>query len=792
MNLKYKTFLPLLSLGALIVLYLALVWLPDTIRDERTKYIEKIDEHLASLSRTLLIPVLDTDFAKIYGSLNTVMAENPYWTDLSLFNADGIRLYPLQAKEPPTAPSGYVLRRSIDYLGEEIGTLVLTVDIDSELAEGTSQLKQLIALALVAIILLLAFTGLIIELVVRRPLIRLAQASNRLRSGDFNALLPKPGRDEVGRLVSSFGAMRRAIKSYQQKLEKEVAEHKRTTQALRESSRKYRTLYDDTPAMFFTLDLEGQVLSANRFGAAQLQYSVDELIGMPAVRLYARSCRENFERSLQSCVDEPARVHRWELQKLRKDGASLWVRESARLVRGSTGQPAVLIVCEDITEARNLSNQLAYQATHDALTGLVNRREFERRLQGMLDTARTAKAEHALCYLDLDQFKLINDTCGHVAGDELLRQLAGLFLEQVRKHDTVARLGGDEFGLLLDDCALDNACSIANKLRSVLAYYRFIWQGKSFSVGASVGLVPINETSTNINDVLSAADHACYAAKDQGRNRVHVYCEDDAELAKRHREIQWVTHIQQALESQRLQLAYQPIAPIKSNHGRVIHYELLLRMIDTKGHTVLPKTFLPAAERYNLTPRLDRWVISEVFRWLARDTDRLNQPSLYFINLSHLSIGDGAFLGFIMAELEQWAIPPGKICFELTESATIANLSNSARFMRELKALGCWFALDDFGIGISSFAYLKSLPVDFLKIDGLFIRDIVADPIDLAMVRSINDIGKVMGKQTVAERVENATTLAKLKDIGVDYAQGNHIDEPRPIDRDDKPLQLAV
>ena len=435
----------------------------------------------------------------------------------------------------------------------------------------------------------------------------------------------------------------------------------------------------------------------------------------------------------------------------------------------------------DLTETHTLSEKLTYQATHDALTGLVNRREFEQQLRRLIEIARQEQTEHALCYLDLDQFKLVNDTCGHVAGDELLRQLGILLPEHVRKGDTLARLGGDEFGVLMERCSLTQATRVANLLLDSVRGFQFHWEDKTFNLGVSIGVVPINEASESITAVLSTADSACYAAKDEGRNRIHVYREDDTKLAKRQGEMQWVTRIQRALEEDRFSLYVQPIAAVAHAPAAGYHYEVLVRMHDEHGHTVLPGAFLSAAERYNLSARLDQWVIRSTFDALVRNPGHLEQLNLCSINLSGHSLGDEQLLHYVIEQFREGGIPSEKICIEITETAAITNLSSATRFIRMLKEWGCLFALDDFGSGLSSFAYLKNLPVDFLKIDGIFVKDLVDDPIDHAMVKSINDIGHVMGKRTVAEFVDDDAILAVLRDIGVDYAQGYAIGEPRPI-----------
>ncbi len=457
---------------------------------------------------------------------------------------------------------------------------------------------------------------------------------------------------------------------------------------------------------------------------------------------------------------------------------------------------SILSLVQDITEAHQLSEQLSFQATHDPLTGLYNRREFELRLHQALESARAGEGEHAMCYLDLDRFKVINDTSGHLAGDEFLRQLGAVLPSRIRRGDILARLGGDEFGVLMENCTVDNAQRAANEIRRLIEEFRFTWKGQRFGLGVSIGLAPITASSDDITGVMAAADAACYLAKEHGRNRIHVYREDDTELERRHSEMQWVRRIQEALDEDRFRLYFQPIVPVEDDEAKGEHYELLLRMQDHDGNTIPPGAFLPAAERYHLADRLDRWVLGTALEWLMAHPAHLEQLFLCSINLSGHSISDDEFLRFVTERLDGTTVPPEKLCFEITETAAIANLESATRFMNVLKGWGCRFALDDFGIGFSSFAYLKTLPVDFLKIDGVFIRNIVHDPFDLAMVKSINEIGQALGKKTIAEFVENGAIMEKLRlrHIGVDYAQGYHIGEPQPLEASrfpTRPLRAA-
>ena len=566
----------------------------------------------------------------------------------------------------------------------------------------------------------------------------------------------------------------------------DITEQKQAEEALRAGEERYRALYDDNPTMFFTVDKRGMILSVNQYGAEQMGYSVDQLMGRSILDIFYQDDSHDARANLQKCFANPSEVHAWELRNIRKNGTVLWARFKARVVKDSSGTATALLVSEDITEMRQLSEQLSYQASHDSLTSLVNRREFENRLQHIITRAREDRSEHALCYLDLDQFKVVNDTCGHIAGDELLRQLGSMLHRSIRKSDTLARLGGDEFAVLMEHCTLEQANRVAAKVHRDIEEFRFVWEDRSFNLGVSIGLVPINETSMDSTEVLKQADAACYAAKDTGRNRIHIYKVDDSDLARRTGEMQWVARINHALEENLFCLYAQPIVPLDPAVDKGEHYELLLRMLTDSRRVIQPGTFLSAAERFNLTPRLDRWIIDYFFKWLMTNPERLKSLSLCAINISALSLNDDQFLNFVVNNFDRMEIPPEKICFEITETAAIANLSRATIFIRTLKGLGCRFSLDDFGSGLSSFAYLKSLPVDFLKIDGVFVKDISNDPIDFAMVKSINDIGQVMGKKTIAEFAEDEAIYNKLKEIGVDYAQGYHLGRPRAIENNFK------
>jgi diguanylate cyclase (GGDEF)-like protein/PAS domain S-box-containing protein len=468
---------------------------------------------------------------------------------------------------------------------------------------------------------------------------------------------------------------------------------------------------------------------------------------------------------------------------IRRDGNELYIESNASPIRDGKGDvTGGVLVFHDVSESRELNRRLSYHASHDILTGLVNRREFENRLERALKSAKARETSYALCYLDLDQFKIVNDSCGHSAGDALLGQLGALLKSKIRWRDTLARLGGDEFGVLLESCSLDEAMQTAEVLRAAISEFKFMWDDRSFRLGASIGVVPITADNEDVAALLSAADSACAAAKEAGRNRIHSFLENDIDLMRRRREMQWAARINNALEEDRFELFRQTIMPLQVVEEGA-HYELLLRMRDEAGGIIAPGLFIEAAERYGITPSIDRWVIRNAFRWLVSEADERERLSLCSINLSGQSLGDEKFLPFVIDQFQMSGLDASRICFEITETAAIASYSQANRFINALKELGCKFALDDFGTGLSSFGYLKHFPVDFLKIDGSFVKEILHDPIDREMVRSINEIGHLTGKRTIAEFAENEEIITMLRGMGVDYAQGYGVAEPKRVTR---------
>jgi diguanylate cyclase (GGDEF)-like protein/PAS domain S-box-containing protein len=471
-----------------------------------------------------------------------------------------------------------------------------------------------------------------------------------------------------------------------------------------------------------------------------------------------------------------------EIDLLRPDGSRIGIDNRAAPIHDAQGHVSGgVLVLRDVSIARGQARQRSWEAAHDSLTDLTNRREFERLVELAANSVCDSGRQHVVCYMDLDQFKVVNDTCGHAAGDDLLKRIGATLKSRIRESDTLARLGGDEFGLLLEGFSLDRAELICADLLAAVRDFRFHWQGKVFGVGISIGMAVVEGGASPIEN-LGAADTACYWAKEQGRNRVCVYRRGDGDLEARRRQVGWIARINAALAEDRFVLYQQQFLPLAAAADAGTHLEVLLRMVDEDGSLIPPGSFLPAAERYNLMPAVDRWVVRQVFANYRDLAAAGGGGSLTCaINLSATTINSEGFLDFVQQQAHEWALPAGSICFEITESSAINNLRHAIEFMRRCKAQGFLFALDDFGTGMSSFGYLKDLPVDFLKIDGSFVKNLVHNPIDRAMTEAINRIGHIMGIKTVAEYAENAAIIDELRRMGVDYAQGYGVCRPTPL-----------
>jgi diguanylate cyclase (GGDEF)-like protein len=440
-----------------------------------------------------------------------------------------------------------------------------------------------------------------------------------------------------------------------------------------------------------------------------------------------------------------------------------------------------VLINQASSELQDLAERLSYQSEHDALTGLANRRVFKEQLETALRAAREEACEHVLCHINIDHLHVINNACGQTAGDELLRKVARLINSRIRERDPFARLEGDQFGVLLKECSLDRAQGLVEGLLTTLNQNPFSWGDQPFAISACIGVVAVNSLSKSVAAVLSAAETACNVAKDRGRNGIHFSSGKDRELTNRLDEIQWVSRVQKALEEEQFLLYFQPIVPLQQKENGD-HYEVLIRMQGEEGEIITPQHFLPAAENYHLSNRIDCWVIRAAVRWLEQHEEALRRLSLCSINLSGLSLGNQQVLDCIVNIFASSPVPREKICFEITETAAMARMDAAIEFMHKLKGEGFLFSLDDFGSGLSSFGYLKNLPVDFLKIDGMFVRNMAKDKFDHTIVKSIAEIGRVTGKKTVAEFVEDQAAAEHLRVLGIDYAQGYFYSEPRPLD----------
>ncbi|PPC90644.1 MAG: two-component system response regulator [Methylobacter sp.] len=546
---------------------------------------------------------------------------------------------------------------------------------------------------------------------------------------------------------------------------------------------KLNLAMENSPNLIFITDNSGIIEYVNHKILQTTGYLPQEVMGQnPRIFSSGETSGDDYQ-ELWNTISS-GKVWRGALKNRKKNGEIYWAQESIAPMIDSEGNITnYVVILEDVTESLLHKEELSYQATHDALTHLINRHEFDRRLERVMTTAQDPDSHHALCYMDLDQFKIVNDTCSHTAGDELLRQVSYQLSQIIRRRDTLARLGGDEFAILMEHCSLEQAQHTTQRIHQMIEQFHFHWEDKSFRIGVSIGLVIINSTNCSASVCMRQADMACYMAKEAGRNRTHIYRDDDKKIIQHDSESSWLAKINRAFQEDLFELYTQAIIPMNDQNGQVGECcEVLVRISDQQGSASAAGSFLPAAERYHLSPKIDRWVIQKVFNNFSQNQRRLSNLVFCAVNLSALSINDAEFPDYIENQLVLTGMPAHKICFEMSEAIAIANLSTVTEFITRMKKQGFLFALDNFGGGLSSFAYLKSLPVDFIKIDGFFVKDIEHDPIDYAMVKSINDISKVMGKRTIAEFVENKEILAALEELKIDFVQGFHISHPKPID----------
>ena len=722
--------------------------------------------------------------------------------------------YELGTQIQITAPDGMVLHQSdewhthtsadVDFLYSHVlassnGDPALKITGVADLHKFNKQLtatrNKVIGFAIVLIVVALLFalrairTGL-------KPLKELESAAHSIRDGAFVSV-DESAYPEIATPIRSFNEMTEQIQRLIENLRKEVDEHTNTEKKLLEakqlaeehaiSAEQQRNFFQLTLQSIIdgviTTDFSGNITSMNPMAEQLTGWPIDEANGSPIstiMHILDDSTRKRIENPIEnienrSMLDEP--VSGILLQK--DSGIETPVEYiTAPMQSNDSAIIGIVIIIHDQSVQRSLNRQLTFQATHDALTGLINRYELERRIKHILSTPPSESVHNSLCYLDLDQFKLVNDTCGHTAGDELLKQITIMLQDRVRNKDAFARLGGDEFGLLLEKCDVEQARSVAEDMIDTIKQFNFAWDDYTFTISASIGIVDITADINTCEELLSRADSACYMAKESGKNSIQIYTTQNDKIITQQREVHWVSTINNALEENRFQLYFQKIKPLQNNEEKFInHGEILLRMADKEGGIISPNMFLSAAERYNMINLIDEWVVENTIHWLSEH----NPKMLASVNLSGKSISDKSFLNMVVTKIKQYKINPELLCFEITETAAISHLTTAIHFMTVLKKLGCTFALDDFGSGLSSFSYLTSLPVDYLKIDGSFVVDIDKDPMHYAMVKSINEVGQVMGIQTIAEYAASDTIIKCLKEIGVDHAQGYAVSKPVPL-----------
>jgi len=766
-GIRGKLTVPIIAAFVVFAGVLHFYWEPQQYEDARSAFISQMHHEFTAMESDLVRSLLTRDYSNLYATLEAQIENNSSrWFNLFLYNENGKRIFPLFPTERDSEFPEFrtSIKHTLQFEGEYLGVIEVDIDWRDRYFVANQRIQELERYLLGTALFIVLFTLFLLNSIVRTPLLKLRNAIDNMASGDFTRSLESASNDEIGQLTRSFDAMR--------------IERKQIEDALLTQSQITSNMAE---AAILTRTSDATIVYTNPAFDRLFGYEPEEMIGKPVSTVNAPT---------DLSPDEVAReIHaelinhgKWqgEICNIKKDGTVFWCTVNISSFSHPIYGEVWVSVNSDSTARRQAAQELSYQASHDALTDLINRYEFERRVDRLITTIKTEKGDHALCFMDLDRFKVVNDTCGHPAGDELLRQLGKLLKETVRRRDTLARLGGDEFGVLMEHCTLDQAQGAVTALQQAVQDFHFRWEGQTFRIGVSIGLVAINESTANVNEVLRQADAACYMAKDLGRNRIHVYQPEDTEMAQRHGEMQWVSRINQALEDNLFTLYAQSIVPLYESSEK--HYELLIRMLDGDGNIIPPGAFLAAAERYDIIGKLDTWVIERALSLMADHPDFVEQVNFISINLSGQSVTNGHFLTSVISLIDEFKINTRKICFEITETAAISNLGAASTFISILREMGCRFALDDFGSGLSSFGYLKNLPVDYLKIDGMFVKDMVEDPIDHAMVKSINDIGHVMGMKTIAEFVENDEIKNMLIEIGVDYAQGYGIEKPGPFE----------
>jgi len=664
----------------------------------------------------------------------------------------------------------YSINQPIIYQKKTFGTLQLNITTEYFRTHILNQL-YIYSVVFAGIVLFALVVSVFAQRRFSQPIIRLGRLiDDAIQDLNLTGSIDNNMIDELGAMHSGVKRMIDAVEAKNREIRHE---HNRLNITL-------ESLTDGV----ITTDQDGRITYLNSVAEQLTGHNYQQAIGKSLtsiLKLVNESSYMPYEGYLQRCLSHGQTVYEYDnICLVKQDQGLLPIQVSISPIHIEKKISGAVIVFRNITEHRELSRQLAHQAKHDGLTGLLNRLEFEEHLSTAINAIRPGH-HHVFLYVDLDQFKLVNDLSGHIAGDALLKQVAHILSVHVRNTDIVSRFGGDEFGILLYECDTGKASRIANKIVNDISQFTFVWQENSFKIGASIGMVLIDNEGMTILDVLRNADIACYTAKEHGRNRVHLHNEEDSLSTFRQGELFWITRLNDAIKDENFALYLQRIFPTRGN-GDVQKYEVLVRMLENGSDVIKPGAFLPAAERYGLIDYIDHWVIENLIRSERYRNITMQNPSAQFnVNLSGKSLNNKTLTTFIFDLFKRHSIYPKNLCFEITETAAISNFAEAIKFAQAMRSIGCEIALDDFGSGLSSFAYLKNLPVDYLKIDGSFICDIDKSPINYAMVRSINELGQIMGIKTVAECVETQEALSRLKNIDIDYVQGFFLHIPEPL-----------
>lgn len=610
----------------------------------------------------------------------------------------------------------------------------------------------------------------------------------------FTTLIPKSSRylselealknqlsNKNTELESVVSERTRALSESNHKLRKVVDDHNVSKIALLQSEKKFRTLFDESPTIFLTVTRDQVISDINLYGARAFGLSSIEIVGKDFSYLLLPEEEIPQSHFIDQCFIDKCRNTNTQMRFQLRNGDVIWVRTTASVIHETGAEEYLLMVCQDISESKKLAETLKFQASHDDLTKLYNRRALEQYLNDIFDRQSLFSKPAAFFYIDVDQLKVVNDTCGHIAGDELLKQLVTVIGDAGKSHDMFARIGGDEFAMIKEDTSKEEALGLAETIRSAAEDLTFIWGSQSFRQSVSIGIALTSPRICTLTDIFGAADAACYLAKEAGRNRVVLHKESREAVEDSRHDMHWVSRLQRALAEDRFELFFQPIVNLRNPHDGYIHYEMLLRGIDIEGKHIQPDIFLPAAERFGISNQIDLWVVNTTLNFLKSNPQHTRKLQCCSINLSSNSLANDQTRSAIKQLVIRAGIPINKICFEITETSAIRNLTEATEFIEDLKSLGCRFALDDFGTGFSSLGYLKALAVDYLKIDGSFVKDIVEDRIDRAMVTAISSIGRAMEITTIAEYVENEQTLKTLISIDVDLGQGIGLARPMPL-----------